>query len=329
VPGIAARTLTALAGLLAAVAPVALAGCAGQGGDDLSKVTYPRTVVPPAGQQPGADSGRLSAEGLRLIDPCGLLDPAVLAEFGVPDDNVGQDFDGCRNYMSDAGGASLNLSVRVGDPLTSSDVDKASEPIGEFLARTTTVEGACFVTLVMDGVDPPVGVTVQSGYQTADPCPAARAVAADAARRLPTTAPVRQPVSASLLPLDPCTLPGALPGTAVPRAASPDAFGLHQCSWRNPDGAELELEFGYRDDPARQPAPPAPEPVDLGGGVTGHQVRTEQTFPQCKLSWLHLAGGAGEGEVVDIEVRDIRDTGLDVCGAAVTFAKGLLPKLPT
>lgn len=298
----------------------------GTGGTDLAKATFPRTVVPPAGQ--GGGSERLSAQGLRLIDPCGLLDPGVLARHGTPDDNVAQDFAGCRNYMRDTTGESLSVSVRVGESLTDNDLSEATERIDAFRARVSTVEGACFVTLVVDDAEPVVGVTVQTGYKVADPCPPAREVAADIAARLPTTAPVREPPAGSLMPLDACTLPGALASTAVPKAAGPDPFGLHQCSWRNQDGAEIELEFAYRTDPARSQVPQPRQPVDLGGGVTGQLLRTEQAFAQCELGWLHLPGADDLGEVVEVEVRDVRDTGLDVCAAAVTFAKGLLPKLP-
>ena len=114
----------------------------------------------------------------------------------------------------------------------------------------------------------------------------------------------------------------------MPRAAGPDPFGLHQCSWRSPEGVELELEFAYRVDPAQSRTPQPREPVALGGGVTGHELRTDQTFAQCELGWTHLPGAGGLGEVIDIEVRDIRDTGMDVCAAAITFAKELLPRLP-
>ena len=304
-----------------------LAGCGEQ--TDLTKVTYPRTALPPVTDQASAgDSERLTAEGLRLIDPCGLLDPTVLAKYGEPEDNVAQDFDGCRNYMRDANGESLSMSVRVGETLTDGDLEKSTEQIGGFKARVSTVEGACFVTLVVEQADPVVGVTLQTGYKAADPCPPAREVAADLAQRLSTTGAVREPRPGSLLPLDPCTLPGALPAEAVPGAAEPDPFGLHQCSWRSRGGAELELEFAYRIDPGESGAPEPRVPVSLGGGVTAHQVLTEQTFAKCQLGWTHLADTGGLGDVVEIEVRDIGDTGLDVCAAAVTFAKDLLPKLP-
>lgn len=322
VHGVAARLLRVITGLSLLVA--VLAGC---GGGELAKATYPRTLVPPAGQP--ADAGdRLSVAGLRLLDPCGLLGPAVLGRHGEPDDNVAQDFDGCRNHLRDADGEPLNVSVRVGEPLTGGALDRATDRIGEFRAGTARHDGACFVTLVVDRTEPPVGVTVQASYRAGDPCPSAQDVAADIATRLPATAAVRTPAPGSLLPLDPCTLPGALPATAVPRAAGPTPVGLHQCGWRSPEGAELELQFAHRPDPGRSDG----EPVALDAGITAHLVRTERAFAQCRLGWAHLpgAGAAADtaAETVEIEVRDLRDTGLDVCGAAVTFAKSLLPKLP-
>ncbi|HEY0697363.1 MAG TPA: hypothetical protein VGD43_06080, partial [Micromonospora sp.] len=104
-------------------------------------------------------------------------------------------------------------------------------------------------------------------------------------------------------------------------------FGLHECSWRADSGAELELEFALRPDPASGDG----EPVDLGGGVTGRRAARSDVFPACAVSWLHRPGAdpGGVGEVVAIEVRDVGRTGLDACGLAVGAATGLRPELPT
>jgi hypothetical protein len=62
--------------------------------------------------------------------------------------------------------------------------------------------------------------------------------------------------------------------------------------------------------------------------VTGRQRTRSDVFPLCELAWLHRKITDSDGDVVLIEVRDIGRKGIDVCGTAVGFAKGLLSKLP-
>jgi len=315
--------------------PVALAcllaggvGCVGCGGPDLDRVTFPRTAIP-AGESTAADPGgpdRLSAERLRLIDPCSLLDREALARFGTPEENVGQDYGSCRNYMTSTTGESLTFTVRVGESTTSSSLERATEEVGGFKAEQATVDGACFVTLIVEDPEPDLAVDLQVGSD-GDACDPARAVAGVIGERLRTAAAtVREPEPDSLLPLDPCEEAGALPGDVLPGAEEPNPYGLHQCSWEV-DGAELELQFAHRFDPAA--AQDKGEPVDLGGGVTGYAHARSENFPSCELDWLHrTVGDDGRGDVVSIAVRDVRKTGIDVCGIARAFGTGLAAELP-
>jgi hypothetical protein len=304
-----------------------VAGC---GGPDLAKTTYPRTVVPAA---PG-DAARLSAQGLRLVDPCELLDTDLLARYGTPDVTVAQGYDSCRNYMETESGASLSFTVRVGESTTSGTLERATARVAGFAAEESTVDGACFVTLVVTEPDPDLAVELQVGLEDGDACPVAREVAAGVGQRLRAGATLRTPEPGSLLPVDPCAVAGSPAADALPGAGSPEPYGLHQCSW-SAGASEIELSFVLRHDPAVDPDEGSTA-VDLGGGVGAVQLERSDTFPSCRLAWLHRAAPApsspsspdGTGDVVTVEVRDVGRTGLDVCGTARTVATALAPTLP-
>ncbi|HEY0640696.1 MAG TPA: hypothetical protein VGD67_23955, partial [Pseudonocardiaceae bacterium] len=187
------------------VVALAAAGCQGP---DLARRTYPRTAVP-AGQGPAVPSG-LTAETLRLIDPCALLDPAALDQFGEIAENVPQDFGGCRNYMTTDDGAELSFTVRVGQSAGGTDAAEATKTLAGFPAETNTVDGACFVTLLVEEPEPDLGVELQVGLDDGDACEPARAVATRIGELLRAGAPRRTPAAGSLLPLDPCAAAGEL-----------------------------------------------------------------------------------------------------------------------
>ncbi len=305
--------------VVVALLAVLTVGC----GPDLDRVTFPRTTIP-AGGSTAAD--RLSADWLRLVDPCDLLDTTVLAGFGTPEDNVGHDYNSCRNYMKATSGESLSFTVRVGESTTSGSLDRATEDVGGFRAEESTVDGACFVTLIVEEPEPDLAVDLQVGLDTGDACTPARTVAASIAQRLRTTAEVREPEPGSLLALDPCTTGADLPGNALPGAEDADPYGLHQCSWAA-DRSEIELRFGLRPDPTAAPEPGG-EAVDLGGGLSGIKQARDDSFPSCALDWLHRATGDGVGDVVSITVRDVGATGIDVCGIALDVGTNLAARLP-
>lgn len=323
---------TRLVPALAALVPVAVLAACGPEPVDLSKVTFERTTVP-AGEgtsnsiDPNAVDN-LNADGLRLVDPCALFDEERLGEYGTPAQSVAQDFHRCRHYMRDADEESLSFSIRVGETLTSSELD-AKEKIGPFTADESTVEGACFVTLVLDQLDPPLGIELQTGYKADDPCPIGRKVATTMAERLVSPDSLRTPEPGSLMDLDPCAFVEDLPGQAVDGATDATPYGLHQCEWRNDDGVAVELQFGAnRYDPGVREEERRGDEIDLGAGVKAYQLAAENIFPTCELSWLHLPTADEQGEVITVDVRDVRTTGLDACAAAVEFGKSLVPTLP-
>lgn len=323
-----------LAILMAAVLAVGAGACADP---DLGRKTFPRTEIPAGGGGGGgggttterdAPTG-LTAEALRVLDPCSLLDTEKLAAYGTPDTNVEQDYDTCRNYMENGAGESLSFTLRVGESVTASTVEEASNQLAGFKAGQSTVEGACFIILIVEEPEPDLGVELQVGLQTGDPCEPARVVAEAAGAKLRDGATARTPDAGSLLPVDPCEIAAEPAQRIIAGADEPSPYGLHQCTF-GVGGTEVELEFAHRYDPGGGEEADRGEPVDLGGGVTAYRSTRNDAFPVCELEWLHRKiGDDGRGDVVSVEMRDIDEQGLDVCGLADAFAKdlaGLLPK---
>lgn len=317
------------------------AGLTACGDPDLTRKTFPRTQVP-AGDDGGGSGGGggggttenpppepsgITAETLRLIDPCSLLDTERLATYGTPDTNVEQDYDTCRNYMETGGGESLSFTLRVGESVTSSTRDEATSELAGFRAAQSTVEGACFITIVIEDPEPDLAVEVQVGLQTGDACEPARNAAEGAAERLRSGATVREPEPGSLVPVDPCEISAAPAQKIIPGASDPSPYGLHQCTY-GVGGTEIEVEFSHRYDPGADESDRG-EPVDLGNGVTAFRSTRNDAFPVCELEWQHRKiGDDGRGDVVSLEMRDIDEQQVDVCGLLDAFAKDLVAALP-
>jgi hypothetical protein len=274
---------------------------------------------PGGGEEPTLDT-------LRLVDPCSLLDEAALMRFGTPDENVPRLFGECSNFMEYANGERHLVILETGRQLFRSDIEMSTEEIGGFPIVVEAFEASCEVSLaVIQGRD--LGVTVTTSRDADDPCPMARDLAAAAAERLRAGAMLRTPPPGSLMSLDPCTAPGALPAGLFPGATDVAPFGLDTCDWNGPGSLGLTLRFLYTGDPATEPEGVRGEPVDLGGGVTGYRRAFDLGIPICELDWLHLAGSGDEGEVIRVSVGDSGETGMDVCAAATDFAGLLVPVL--
>ncbi|WP_188316713.1 DUF3558 family protein [Solihabitans fulvus] len=334
-----------LAVVSAVSALAVLAGCGA--GADLAKKTYPRSTVPAAAapvasKQPDSTATRSTApsgqptgpayatDKLRLVDPCKLFDPAVLSTLGTPAEQTNPDgFSGCSDFMKDKQGTNLGITVKVGASLTS-EVQEANKKIGDLPSVESKLDGsnACFVTMVTQD-NPALGVTIQVGHEAGDPCTPARTVAESVAKQLKNGPPQRTVDKGTLLTVDPCVLPDQAAVDAALGAGSHFfPYGLHNCSWTKA-GATVAVDMRPDYDPKDNKLQPNQKPVDLGNGITGYQLAENNSYPTCRLAWLHrkTTGDPG-GEVIEIRFDNIDKAPFDPCERSQAFAKALFPKLP-
>lgn len=322
---------------LAATAVAVLAVVAGCGGVvDTTKVTYPRTTVP-AGQVTG---GTTAATGtprsndpaftpakLRLIDPCELLTRDLLASVGKPADNTRGGFSECANYMEDADGEDLSITLDLGDSVT--NAADAEQNIGGLPAMESELDSgdACFVTVVTS-TSPNVGLVIQAGGSAKDLCAAGRTVMTGVVDAIRADPPEYDAAKGTLLTVDPCA---ALDAAALSAALGADdegaPYNLHWCNW-SVESTNLGLWFRVGFDPAA--GDPAGNPVDLGGGVTGYQEADDTgQVASCELQFAHRRFDGEDTEIVHLFYDSSKPTkGADPCAASQALAKTLIATLP-
>lgn len=311
-----------------------VAGCGAQ--VDTAKVTYPRTTVP-AGQAPDddptstpntaprANDPAFTPEKLRAIDPCPLLDDDVLDELGTPANTLRNEFGECANYMEDVDGKELNITLTLGDKISNA-VD-ANDNIGGLPGLEDPLdEQACFVSVVTS-TSPNIGITIQANGASENLCEAARTVMIAAVDRIRTDAPLYDTAKGSLAELDPCTFfEGDALNDELGGQVESDPYNLHWCTWSGP-GASLGIWFRLGYDPATSSGDG--NSVDLGGGVTAYQEKTEGATSSCRLDWKHRPFAGDDVEIVGL-TYDVREpkAGEDPCVVPQAIAKTLVPALP-
>lgn len=304
------------------------------GSVDLSKANYQRTTVP---AEPGSggqgevprgpiDDPAVSTETLRTVDPCALLSKDALAALGDSGRPRADDWSECRNEVTDAGGKTIDISLRLGETFGIS-MDKAKGNVaGLPLVENKQDPATCFTTAITDK-DPDIGITVQIGYEGGDPCRTGRTLLGNIVKALHEAPGTLTEIPGSLVRLDPCaTVDTKLVGELLGPAAEPELTSLHGCAWVG-ESPELRVDFrlGY------MPSDDADtEPVDLGGGVKGLREAGRTSSPSCAVTWLHLPTGQDKGELVKVDYTNYTaDKGADdACGKAVEVAKGLVASLP-
>jgi hypothetical protein len=312
--------------LLAAASCLLVAATACSSASDLKKVNYGRTTVPAAAPTSAAHAAdpAFTVDKLRTIDPCGLLAKDLLSQLGTPAESRPTDYNGCSNYMKDAAGKSLSITVRVGEPV-GSDVSQSDKQIGGLKSSVAPLKdtNACFVSILTQQSAPRYGIEIQTSYAGGDPCVPASKFADAVVTKVRSARPVRQLDKGTLVQLDVCAMLDAHTVSDAVPGASVAPFGLHQCAWEK-EGLRLELTFKVRYDPNSDGKL---SPVDLGG-LAAYQKKDENIYPTCSISWMHRKIGA-EGEVVDVNFGNVRKVaGVDVCGKAQAVAKVVAPKLP-
>jgi hypothetical protein len=330
-----ARPVPAVAAALSALA-LLVAGC---GSDALAKQPpFPRSTIQANAADPSEKpvtgstttgepvDAAFSADKLRLLDPCKLLDADVLKELGKPDEAVPGGFSRCSNFMKDKDGKDLSITVEVGQTVTS-EVRKADKKIAGFRSYEQVLEGsACFVSVITQE-EPGLAFTVQIGYKDGDGCVPGRKVAESVVALAKGKNASRTPPRGSAITLDPCALPSdAAVLEATDKSPRVYPYGLHNCSWVG-DDAEMTLDFRGGFVPKDDKFDSKQTEIDLGG-VKAYQVDSANSFPSCTIKWVQLRGEDNEGEVVEVKSAGPKKAEFDRCAKAQAFAKALLPKLP-
>ncbi|OLR91377.1 hypothetical protein BJP25_26425 [Actinokineospora bangkokensis] len=322
----------AVAGGLVAV----LAAC----GTDLARSSGPRSTVPAAEglagpattgtPQPGGGDA-FSAASLRRVNPCGLLDEEVLAQFGTPARSRLRDFGLCSNYMKDPAGRDLNFTLTVGDSSLARKPEGSLKVGGLPTAESELDDkSACFLTAITE-TNPSRGITIQLGSDTPGGlCDPARKVLESAVNEVRDAKPPLEVQKGSLVDLDPCTtLDDATITTAIGDGATKNPTSLHTCAYNN-RGVALRLDFTISNDPDDLAEAAETTPVDLGG-IRAQQKSEVRSSARCELSWAHVKfeGAEGTSEVVNLDfTRYQPQAGEDPCTTLQAVAKALIPKLP-
>lgn len=316
-----------------------LSGCGAQ--VDTAKVVHTRTTMPaaeanagnrqsdPTGE-PKANDEAFTNDKLRVIDPCAVLTSDILSAVGTPADNTPGDLGSCGNYMKDKDGKELNITVYLGESITSGD--DADLNIGGLPAiEEGTDSEACFVTAITS-TTPNMGIKLQTGGDGEDLCEPAKTVLTSIVELIRTDPPTYDLAKGTLVDQDPCTLVGEAEldaATGVSLDAEP--YNVHWCSFRGEDVTVTAwFRTGY--DP-KTTATDKVQAVDLGGGVTGYQELVTNTADNtsCRIEWAHrpLPEGDDQAEVVTTYYDTYApQAGADPCAPGHAVAKLLIGALP-
>jgi hypothetical protein len=318
---------------------VLLSGCGAK--VDTTKVVHTRTTMPaaeanaanrgaePTGE-PKANDEAFTNDKLRVIDPCGLLTTDILSAVGTPAENSPSDLGSCGNYMKDKDGKELNVTVYVGEALTSS-VDADLNIGGLPAIEQSSDSEACFVTAITS-TTPNIGIKVQTGGDGKDLCEPGRAVLTSIVELIREDPPTYELDNGTLVDLDPCAVVNqadldAATGTRL----DDEPYNVHWCAF-NSDAVSLNTWFRIGYDP-KGTTTDKTQPVDLGGGVTGYQELVTNTADStsCRLEWAHrlLPEGDDEAELVTMYFDQYEPKqGVDPCAPAQAIAKLYIAALP-
>ena len=317
------------------VVALCLVGCGAK--VDLSKVTYTRTTVPPAGRTttsgpPKTNDPAFTAAKLRGIDACALLDKDILTKVGTPDENDVIDFSRCSNFMKDLEGNDLSITVTLGEGLLE-DPAEADKNIGGLPAFSSELDDhtACFVNVVTS-TNPNIGIRVQiGGDDDADLCAAGQTILTGVVDLIRKDPPEREAATGTIAAADPCTLlePGALKTLLAGADTTATPYTLHWCQWIGDTlSADVWFRTGY--DPKDTTVDPG-TPLDLGNGVTVYQhADGTGADASCRLEWRHRSTGSdGDDEIIEVDFdNQAAAAGDNGCATAAEIAKLLIPALP-
>jgi hypothetical protein len=316
-----------------------LAGCGAK--VDTTKVVYTRTTMPAA--EANADSRRSDPTGepkandeaftndkLRVIDPCALLSDDILSAVGTPSDSSPNDLGSCGNYMKDKDGKELNITVHVGEAITSA-LDADLNIGGLPGIEESTDSEACFVTAITS-TTPNIGIKLQTGGDGDDLCEPAKTVLTSIVELIRTDPPTHDLGQGTLVDVDPCTVvEGAELDAATGVSLDEEPYNVHWCAFRA-DDVSITAWFRTGYDP-KATVTDKVQQVDLGSGVTGFQevVTNTADSTSCRIEWAHraLPEGDDQAEVVTMYYDTYApQQGVDPCAVGHAVAKLYIAALP-
>ncbi|WET78236.1 DUF3558 domain-containing protein [Amycolatopsis sp. QT-25] len=320
-----------IASVLALVAALgALTAC----GQNLGKSNFARTTVAAeagAGPVPDGDINdpAVTPAVMRTIDPCPLVGKDVLSGLGTPEDPQPSviAFGGCRTKVVDAGGKKLTVSVDIGaSTYVSTSGVTVSVVEGLPQVERKSKDGKSCDVGIMTLRKPERGVGFSVVYDGGDPCGAARAVAAKAAKALHAS-PAKFPADAgTLTAVDPCAAAdAAVLGEVVPHGATM-LTSFHSCDWT--PGSNPRISIGFR--PGRPPEVRDDSKQIEIDGVTAYQKVGNSSSAECKVEWQHKPWTGEYVEVASVIYKhyDEKKDEAASCGKAVKIAKSVISKLP-
>ncbi|HEY4020785.1 MAG TPA: hypothetical protein VGM75_18990 [Pseudonocardiaceae bacterium] len=291
-----------------------------------------------AGCTSGADSSNqgsstvpndpaFTADKLRAIGPCGLLDNDTLSSLGDPEDSSSNDFvgrptgfDNCDIDMKDFHRNEMSVGVMVGPEATT--IGSRGTLSGMPVLEQPNPDECAEQILTPD---PKIGIMVDIHTHYA-PCVPARKITASIINRIRSNPPKRQIPAGSLSMADPCgTADDPTVAAAVGPVSTEVRKTLYDCEWH---GGPLSLSVSFSVGDARQPndGQATPQPIDLGG-VTGYQVQPDHQ--SCEIGWnVRPAAAAHQFELVHVEVDNLGQQPVDTCAKTLPAAKAVLTKVP-
>ncbi|HEX6355598.1 DUF3558 family protein [Actinophytocola sp.] len=311
-----------------------------------------------AGCTTSGDATRVLGD-LATIQPCGLTDPEVFAEFGSAEFGPPESLDYCTVVVKPGASETDSLTRKAAEEVTIMVGELARPSADPFLptdkledvndsiytTKPDDVGVSCWQTLVFAEEDLALSVRSRMG-PTAKPVPTCDMVTAGMAKVveviLAGKVEHRSPAKNSLIALDPCDLVSdetvtALPGFAEARRV--DKPNRHQCYWRTPgmDGPGVKVTFGVA-------KPPEPS-NDFDGNsdpIAGRPSITTDTGGFCTVETGHIPfeevmGTTGLVETVAVDTDVPSGRGDDendqadspACEGALAIARALWPRLPS
>jgi len=262
------------------------------------------------------------------------LNETTLGSIGTiaPDSLSSSEWSVCSVDINDANGKTVELVLRVGEQITIVD-DPTEELAGLPLIVDDDDPESCWVSAVTS-YEPPLAITAQVDYAGGDACSAGRTALEKVIGVLHASPPQLQQLPGTSLTADPCAVADK---KAVEDALGPKTYvepkSPHACDTWTGDTTNyplVSIEFYLGIAPEASEG----EPVDLGGGVSGVQVKEDGDVVSCDVSWRHIQVPDEDhteayGEVASVELSG-EPGELDpatACEQAVAIAKTVVPSL--
>lgn len=313
-----------------------LAGCASP---DLAKKNFPRSTVAAAAElgggggvdtpvdgKPVGGEAAFTAENLRLVDPCALLDDQTMASVGTPAKNRLRDLGACAHYMKDKAGKELNFNLVLGESASGKSAEGTFK-IGGLPASESELEDktACFIGVITEA-SPKRAITLQISGPAGPLCEPGRKVMEGVIKNLQAGAQKLALAKGTVAGIDPCAVLDESTVTENIGEANARPTTLHSCDW-SPNGASFSLNFKVGPKPDDLADAAETTPVDLGGV----KAQKKLSGDRCRLDWAHAPFPPNNewAEVVSLSFSRYDDKAGDPCAKVEAAAKALIPKLPT